>query len=232
MLFKYDPGKKESDIYLYSYYRSSCSYRVRIALYLKNIPFKYIPVHLLKGGGEQNSKSYKKLNPEGKVPCLIHNNQTITQTMAILQYLEELYPKPALFPKTLKAQIMSLSEIINSSIQPLQNLKVLKYLKTRWQITELEKKKWIAFWIQEGLWALEKKVLENKQSFFAVGRSLTAVEVFLIPQLYNARRFNVNLKNFPRLLALEEICQNFSAFKKAHPDAQPDSPNFKQMGSN
>lgn len=212
------------NIKLYSYYRSSCSYRVRIALYLKNIPFQYIPIHLLKNGGEQNSESYKKLNPEGKVPCLTHNSHTITQTMAILQYLEDICPRPALFPHPLKTQIIGISEIVNSSIQPLQNLNVLKYLKKRWQITEFEKKKWIQFWIQEGLSSVEKKIQENKQSPFTLGRSLTAAELFIIPQIHNARRFNVNLKNFPRLLILEKICQALPAFQKAHPDVQPDSP--------
>ncbi len=216
----------KDDIKLYSYYRSSCSYRVRIALHLKNIPFKYIPIHLLKNGGEQNSEPYKKLNPEGTVPCLTHKNQTITQTMAILQYLEDICPRPALFPILLKTQIISISEIINSSTQPLQNLKVLKYLKN-WQITESEKKKWSQFWIHEGLANVEKKIQENKQSPFAVGRSLTAVELFIIPQMYNAKRFNVNLNNFPRLLKLEQICQTLPAFQKAHPSAQPDSPQKK-----
>ena len=214
----------KNQIQLYSYYRSSCSYRIRIALYLKNIPFEYIPVHLLKDGGEQKSKQYQKLNPEEQVPCIVHNNQVIAQSMAILQYLEDLCPNPTLFPKKGKIQVINLCEIINSNIQPLQNLKVLKYLKSHYQISEHQKIQWIKFWIQNGLSSLEKKITENKLSPFAVGRQLTAVELFIIPQIYNAKRFNINLKPFPRLLQIENLCQTLPAFQKAHPDVQPDSP--------
>ncbi len=211
-------------IKLYSYYRSSCSYRIRIALYLKKIPFEYIPVHLTKSGGEQNSEEYKKLNPEAQVPCLIHNNQVLTQSMAILQYLDDIYPSPSLFPKDKKAQIISLCEIINSGIQPLQNLKVLKYLKTSYSGRQKEITQWLSFWIQNGLSSVEKKARENKCSPFAIGNSITAAELFIIPQIYNARRFNVNMNNFPKLLEIEELCKHLHPFKKAHPDQQPDSP--------
>ena len=209
---------------LYSYYRSSCSYRVRIALYLKNISFKYIPVHLVKNRGEQNSEQYKQLNPEGQVPSLAHKGQVITQSMAILQYLEDIQPHPVLFPPLQKTQVISICEIINSNTQPLQNLKTLQYLKTHWQMGKQDKKKWLNFWIREGLSAVEQKVRKNKQSPFAVGRTLTAAELFIVPQIYNAKRFNVNIKDFPRLLEIEEICQFLPAFQKAHPDTQPDTP--------
>ncbi|MYE07187.1 MAG: maleylacetoacetate isomerase [Oligoflexia bacterium] len=213
-------------IKLYSYYRSSCSYRVRIALYLKNIPFEYVPINLLKQGGEQKSKQYKKWNPEGQVPCLIHGNKVITQSMAILQYLEDIYPLPVLFSHhpVKKATIISICEIINSGIQPLQNLKVLQYLKANGMLSGSNQNRWPGFWIDKGLLSLEKKVAKNKESLFAVGNHLTAAELFIIPQLYNARRFGVNLKDFPRLLAIEELCKRLPAFKKSHPDEQPDSP--------
>lgn len=211
-------------IKLYSYYRSSCSYRVRIALYLKNIPFEYIPVHLIKKGGEQNSEQYKKLNPEGQVPCFIHKDHILTQSMAIIQYLDDIYPSPSLFPKDKKSQIISLCEIINSGIQPLQNLKVLNYLKTNWSGKKEDIIQWIRFWIQNGLSSVEKKIKENKYRPFAIGNSLTAAELFIIPQIYNAKRFNVNLKIFPRLLEIEELCQHLPFFEKAHPDQQPDHP--------
>ena len=216
--------RTNNKIKLYSYYRSSCSYRVRIALHLKNIHFKYIPVHLLKNRGEQNSEEYKSLNPEGQVPCLVHNNLVITQSMAILQYLEDIYPSPVLFPKEKKAQVISLCEMINSGIQPLQNLKVLEYLKTNLSGRTVDRNKWLSFWIQKGLSTVEEKLKNNKGGPFAIGRTVTAAELFIIPQIYNAKRFNVNLKNFPRLLAIEDLCQNLPAFKKAHPDTQPDSP--------
>ena len=217
-------------IKLYSYYRSSCSYRVRIALYLKGIAFEYMPVHLLKQGGEQKTEQYKKWNPEGQVPCLIHGNRVITQSMAILQYLEDMYPSPTLFTHQAikKATIISICEIINSGIQPLQNLKVLQYLKANGMVKGSDQKKWSHFWIYEGLLSLEKKVAENKESLFAVGNHLTAAELFIIPQLYNARRFGVNLKDFPRLLTIEDLCQRLPAFKKAQPDQQTDSPLYQE----
>ena len=216
----------KNKIQLYSYYRSSCSYRVRIALYLKNIPFEYIPIHLLRKGGEQKSEKYKQINPEGQVPTLIHNNQVITQSMAILHYLEDIYPSPALFPKEpkQKAHILSICETINSSTQPLQNLIVLNYLKSHWQVDENKKTAWLKFWIYRGLLSVEQKIKENNFSSFAAGRSLTAAELFIIPQIYNAKRFNVSLNKFPRLLAIEDLCQHLPAFKKAHPDTQPDNP--------
>ena len=218
----------KTNIQLYSYYRSSCSHRVRIALYLKNIPFQYIPVHLLKE--EQKTEQYKKLNPEGQVPCLVNKGVALTQTMAILQYLDGLHPRPALFPKAYKAQIISVCEIINSGIQPLQNLKVLRYLKS--QGLGFTAKKWPGFWIREGLLAVEKKAQELKQGPFFFGCGLTAVELFIIPQLQSARRFNVHLRDFPRLLEIEGLCLQMPAFKKAHPSAQPDHPlNRTQQGS-
>jgi len=208
-------------ITLYSYYRSSCSYRVRIALYLKNIPFEYQSVHLLKKENKKNS--YKAINPQGLVPALLHNKHTITQSMAILHYLEDLYPSPNLFPKDplKKSQVLSICEVINSNIQPLQNLQVLNYFHSYWQISKRDKIKWIHKWLYKGLLSVEKKI--EKKGPFALGRSLTVADLFIVPQIYNARRFNMNLKNFPHLLAIDNICQHISAFKKAHPSCQPDS---------
>ena len=213
-------------VQLYSYYRSSCSYRVRIALHLKNIPFKYIPIHLVKNGGEQKSEKYKRLNPEGLVPTIVHNNQIITQSMAILHYLEDIYPSPSLFPKEpkKKAYILSVCEIINSSIQPLQNLTVLNYLKSYWGIDNNKRKQWLKLWIYNGLISVEQKIKKNKFGPFVAGRNLTAAELFIIPQIYNAKRFNINLKKIPRLLSIEQTCQHLPVFKKAHPSTQPDNP--------
>ena len=211
-------NNQSEKIRLYSYWRSSCSYRVRIALHLKNIPFEYMSVQLLKK--EQQKPSYKKLNPEGLVPCLQHGPYVITQSLAIFNYLEELYPRPELFPAPLKTKILSLCEIINSGIQPLHNLKVLQYLKSQTKIKN--QNQWIHFWITQGLAGLEKQV--QKQGKFAVGRALTAVDLFIVPQLYTAKRFQVDLNPFPRLLEIESLCLSLPAFKKAHPSVQPDAP--------
>ena len=222
-------NQHNTKIKLYSYWRSSCSYRVRIALYLKNIPFEYIPVDILKnkqGRGEEQ-KNYKKLNPEGLVPCLVHGDRVITQSLAILQYMEELSPRPVLFPRALNTQVISISEIINSGTQPLQNLKTLRYLRQQLPGTDIQK--WTRFWIHEGLWAVEQ-TLQKYPGPFALGAHLTAADLFIIPQVYNAKRFHVSLKKFPRVLAIEEVCRHIFAFKKARPEAQPDSPGHKPQG--
>ena len=211
----------KSKIQLYNYFRSSCSYRVRIALHLKNLPFEYKAISLLK---KEQSTKYKEINPEELVPSLVHGSQVITQSMAILQYLDMIKPQPTLFPKQAfkKARVISLCEVINSSTQPLHNLRVLKYLKKNIG-SSWDKNKWLQTWISKGLLTVEKKMEENRESVFAVGKSLTAAEVCIIPQLYTARRFNVSLKNYPRLLAIEVLCKALPAFKKAHPQQQIDS---------
>ena len=215
-----------SECQLYSYYRSSCAYRVRIALYLKNISFEYKPVHLLKNGGEQFALEYQTKNPLSQVPCFVHKGQKLTQSMAIIQYLDSVWSKPLLFPKNSyqKALVISLCEIINSGIQPLQNLSVLNYLQKAVQLKDHQKKTWGYFWIQKGLKALNTLLSTTKNPHFAVGDSITAVECFLIPQLYSARRFGVDLKPYIRLLEIESAVQEMPAFKKAHPDCQPDTP--------
>lgn len=205
---------------LYSYFRSSCSYRVRIALYLKNIPFTYKSVHLIKNGGEQYSDDFTSLNPLAQVPCLKIDNKILTQSLPIIQYLDELYPDPPLFSEDTftKNEIFSVCEIINSFIQPLQNLKVLK------KISDLggDKKKWAAEWISQGLEKLEI-ILKPKSKDFSFGNRLTCVDLFLIPQLYNARRFQVNVASFPILERVEANCLTLPAFEKSKPENQPDA---------
>lgn len=212
---------------LYSYWRSSASWRVRIALYLKGIDFEYIPVHLVQNGGEQNSKNYHTINPMSQVPTLLIKRDEkeifLHQSMAIIQYLDDLYPENPLLPKDplLKAQVIAFAEIINSGIQPLQNLTVLN------QIENLggNKNQWAQQQIQKGLYALEQiaqNLYEQGYQPFLVGQ-LSIAEIFLIPQLYNARRFQIDLSEFPRLLALEGVTEHIEAFKKANPAQQIDA---------
>ena len=205
---------------LYSYFRSSCSYRVRIALHLKNIPFTYKPIHLVKNGGEQYSDDFTKLNPLAQVPCLKTENKILTQSLPIVQYLDALYSDPPLFSENLfrKNEILSVCEIINSSIQPLQNLSVLK------KISDMggDKTQWAAKWISQGLEKLEV-ILKPKAKDFSFGDNLTCADLFLIPQLYNARRFQVSMASFPSLTRVETHCLTLPAFQKAKPENQPDA---------
>ena len=171
-----------TEMILYSYWRSSCSYRVRIALYLKEIPFEYRAVHLVRHGGEQHGESYRRLNPLAEVPCLIHGDFTLTQSMAILGYLDRLKAEPALFPDDPRqeARVIQLCEIVNAGTQPLQNSAVLKALGERYAQEMEGRIDWARHWIGRGLAALEAKVRETAGRF-CVGDRLTAVEVKLGP---------------------------------------------------
>jgi len=207
---------------LYSYYRSSCSYRVRIALYLKNIDFEYRPIHLVKEGGEQNKANYKDLNPRGEVPYLIDGDSRLSQSMAILLYLDKKHPDPALFPKE-KAKCIELCEMINTGIQPIQNLKVLQYIAKEFGADDAAKAKWCKHWITQGFEALEK-ALSKVSGKYSIGDALTAADLFLIPQVYNAHRFKVAMKSFPLIQSIHQNCIELEAFKRAEPSTQPDAP--------
>ena len=208
-------------LWLYSYFRSSCSYRVRIALYLKEIPFIYKPVHLTKEGGGQFQESFKQINPFKQVPCLKQGDMYLSQSLPIILYLEKKWPNPPLLPKEpfKQAEVLSVCEMINSSIQPLQNLQVLKAVEQKWKGDKLE---WAKFWIERGFSDLEE-FLKSRAGTFSFGNSLTMADLFVVPQVYNADRFKVSLKNFPLLSCINKECLKLEAFQKAHPANQPDS---------
>lgn len=213
-----------SDLILYNYFRSSTSYRTRIALELKELKYEYRPISLLNG--EQHSDLYRKLNPIGGVPCLIHNGQNIAQSFAIIEYLEEAFPttKP-LLPQDplLRAKIRQFCETINADIHPLQNLKVTKYLETNLNANSDQKAAWLQKWIGEGLAALEK-ILDSYSGKFCFGDSITVADAFLIPQLFSAERFGVNPAQFKKLKGINDNCLELEAFKRAHPFRQIDTP--------
>jgi maleylacetoacetate isomerase len=213
------------DFKLYSYYRSSCSYRVRIALEYKKIQYTYIPIHLLQNGGEQNTEGYSKLNTKKEVPTLTHQDFHLSQSMAIIEYLDEALPKPQLFlgDAKQKAKIRQACELINSGIQPLQNLRVLNKLASDFKIDELQKTKWVVDHVQSGLAALES-FLSSHSGQFCFGDSITAADLFLIPQLYNAERYKMDITLYKQLSKINKNCLQLESFIKAHPDQQPDAP--------
>jgi maleylacetoacetate isomerase len=214
-----------SDFVLYNYFRSSTSYRTRIALYFKGVQFEYRPIHLLNNGGEQHTAEYRKLNPSGEVPTLVHNGRALGQSMAIFVYLETLLPQPALFPKDpfAKAKVMQICELVNSGLHPMTNLKVLQRLTKTHHFSEEAKDSWIQFWMQQGLDSLNQLVNTTK-GIFAFGDGLTAADMFVIPHLFTARRYNVDLQPYAALLQVEKSCMNLDCFKRAHPMSQPDTP--------
>lgn len=209
---------------LYGYWRSTSTWRVRIALNLKNIAYDYQPVNLLKG--EQAEPGHVDRNPTGAVPVIEFEDggrviRRIAQSMAILEYLEETHPTPALLPKDpfLRARARQLAETINSGIQPFQNLIVLKHVQQKFSADE---KAWARHWIHRGLKAFDQLAGETAGKF-CVGDSVTLADVLLVPQLFGARRFGVEVNEFPRLLEIEKACEALDAFVRARPEVQPDA---------
>ncbi|MCA9526967.1 MAG: maleylacetoacetate isomerase [Myxococcales bacterium] len=204
---------------LYTYWRSSCSWRVRISLHFKGLAFESVPVHLVRGGGQQHDAGYLGKNPMGQVPALETDEGLLTQSLAILEYLEERYPSPALLPadRVGRAHARAIAEAINSGVQPLQNLAVLQHLG---QAYGAEAPPWAKHWITRGLARVEQMVGAGP---FAVGEAPTFADACIVPQLYNARRFGCPVEAWPRLLAVEAACAALPAFQAAHPDQQPDA---------
>lgn len=210
---------------LYSYFRSSCSYRVRIVLALKGIGYETIPVHLVRDGGEQHQEAYKSLNPLSQVPYLVLGNGVgISQSVAIVEYLEEAYPDPALLPSDpeVRARVREIVELINSGIQPIQNLSVMKYLKSEYGQSDESVHAWNAHWITRGFEALEFR-LKQSAGRFCYRDEVTLADAFLVPQVFNAKRFNVDLTRFPAIDRVHRHCEELEAFQMAHPSQQPDS---------
>ena len=207
---------------LYSYWRSSCSWRVRIALEIKEVTYTYVPVHLVKDGGEQHMASYTTHNPMAQVPTLeLSDGTMLTQSIAIIEFLEEQYPnQPSLFPNapTERAKARSYAELINAGIQPLQNLSVLQAFAAMGQ----DKIAWGRQVIDKGLTALEH-LTANDRSPYLNGNTPSIADLCLVPQLYNARRFKCDMSQFPRLTTVETNCMALAAFQKAHPDQMPDA---------
>jgi maleylacetoacetate isomerase len=204
---------------LFSYWRSSCSWRVRIALALKDVDYDTEAVHLIKDGGQQRAQEFKDKNPMSQIPVLQYEGVNLTQSLAIINFLEEMHPKPSLLPHDpfKRAQARAIAETIASGIQPLQNLSVLQ------RIGDEKKMEWAHDMIQKGMAAVEA-MLEKTAGTYCVGDEVSIADLCLIPQIYNAQRFKVDLKPFPNLMKVNKNCEELDAFKKAHPNVQPDCP--------
>jgi maleylacetoacetate isomerase len=214
----------DSHLILYSYYRSSASYRVRIALNLKKLKYEYRAIHLLRGGGEQHSAEYRKLNPIGQVPCLIHEGKPLNQSMAILEYLDLISAEPRLFPQNPydRAIVIQICEIVNSGIQPLQNTSVMAELEKKYGLTSDERIQWIQHFNRRGLVAIEE-ILKVTAGEHAFGNAITAAECFLVPHVFSAKRFDVDLTLYPTLVRVCNAVEQDDAFALAHPSKQPDA---------
>jgi maleylpyruvate isomerase len=209
---------------LYNYWRSSASWRVRIALAWKGIPYEYRAVDLLRGGGEQNTAAYvAEINPLSQVPVLeLEDGRRIAQSLAIMEYLEERYPEPALLPVEpwARARVRQLAEIVNAGIQPFQNTPTMGYVGTT---LHGDVPAWLRHFLGRGLRALEQTARETAGTFLA-GAHPTFADVCLVPQLYSARRFSVPLDPYPTLVRVDATLSALPPFASAHPDRQPDAP--------
>jgi len=214
------------DRILYDYFRSSAAYRVRIGLNLKQIDTEQHSINLKPGDDGQHSEQYRQINPQGRVPYFVDGDIQLGQSPAILEYLEEFYPTPALLPHSIqdRAYVRQLSAIIGCDIHPLNNLSVLKYLKAEFNADNAAIAKWYSNWVIEGFIAIEALlVANNSNGDFCFGDTVTLADLYLIPQVYNARRFNVDLGKFPTITSIESHCLSLEAFKMAVPEAQTDA---------
>ncbi len=213
---------------LYTYYRSSCSYRVRLALAYKGLAYDTHPVHLVRNGGEQHKPEYVALNPQAQVPTLVDGDFILTQSMAIMEYLEEKHPKPALLPQdTLaRAYVRQICQIMVADIHPLNNLKVLQHLTTDLAASQAQKNEWYHKWIKQGFSATEKLLERSpyRTGKFVCGDEVTMADMCLIPQVYNAVRYELPMDEYPIINAINDHCLTLEKFIEASPENQPDTP--------
>jgi maleylacetoacetate isomerase len=208
---------------LYSFFRSGAAYRARIALALKGIPYETVGVHLARDGGEQNKPAYRAVNPQGRVPALeLEDGTIITQSLAIIDYLEAVHPEPALYPKDPleRAKALSIAFTIAADIHPLQNTSTTAYLKKHFNADETAIGAWYERWIGSGLAAVEKKITGKA---YALGDQPTIADICIVAELATARRLNFDLSAYPKVVAVDAHATQHPAFVKAHPVNQPDA---------
>jgi maleylpyruvate isomerase len=215
---------------LYNYFRSSASFRVRIAMNLKGLPFDYNAIHLVKHGGEQLKDEFLSLNPEGLVPVMIDDARDpptkLTQSLAIIEYLDEIHPEPPLLPREAieRGRVRALALSIACEIHPLNNLRVLRYLTQVLKVDEDAKNAWYRHWVEGGLAAFDAQLASSSMTGrFCHGDSPTLADVTLVPQIFNAQRFNCDLARLATTMRIFDACMELDAFKQAVPSEQPDA---------
>lgn len=216
-------GQEASIVRIYTYYRSSAAYRVRIALALKGVVCEQVPVNLARHGGDQHSPAYRAINPQGRVPSLALDDGTVLiQSPAILEYLEDVFPDPPLLPRSAveRARVRGVAALIGCDIHPLNNSSPLNYLRQQLGQSEAAASAWICNWIHAGFQAVERLIGEND---FCFGFTPSLADVYLVPQVFSARRFNVSLEAYPRILRVEALAATHPAFAAAHPSRQADA---------
>jgi maleylacetoacetate isomerase len=209
---------------LYNYFRSSASFRVRIALGLKGLPYEYLPVHLPKG--EHKQEGYAAVSPSMLVPTLeLDDGKRLGQSMAVIEYLDEIHPQPPLLPRDPldRQRVRALAQLVACEIHPLNNLRVLKYLVRDLKVTEETKNAWYLHWIQVGLEALERELSRLPASTYCFGETPTLADCCLVPQIFNAKRFKAPFEGFPRTMAAFDACMALPAFQQAQPSNCPDN---------
>ena len=213
---------------LYSYWRSSAAYRTRIALNLKGLQYEIASVNLVSDGGQQHAPAYRTVNPQELVPTLVDGERVIRQSIAIIEYLDETYPQATLLlppePRS-RARVRALALAVACDIHPLGNTRVLKYLETELGVPQVERERWIRHWTALGLAAIEHLVANDVVAGrFCHGDTPTMADVTLIPQIYNARRWGLDLAPYPTLQRIDAACLELDAFQRARPEVQPDAP--------
>lgn len=209
---------------LYTYWRSSAAFRVRIALAYKHLNAEQLPVHLLKDGGQQKSDAYRGINPAMLVPTLQHDALTLNQSLAIIEYLDTVFPEQPLLPAAAAdaATVRALALDIACDIHPLNNLRVLQYLTGPLGVTEQQKTDWILHWLHQGFVALEQRLTQTS-GLYAFGDTVTLADLCLVPQVYNALRFKLDMTPFPHIWRIYKQCMTLPAFISAAPEQQPDA---------
>jgi maleylacetoacetate isomerase len=211
---------------LHNYFRSSASFRVRIALAIKGLPYEYVPVHLTRDGGQQFAPAFRAMSADALVPVLEDDGHFLTQSLAIIEYLEETHPRPPLLPAAPldRAYVRACALTIACEIHPLNNLRVLRYLMRELGAGEAAKDTWYRHWVESGLAALEAQVAASGRSGrHILGDTVTLADVLLVPQVFNARRYDCRLDHVPGLMRIFEHCMALPAFADAQPARQPDA---------
>lgn len=219
-------GPQFDKLQLYSYWRSSAAYRVRIGLNLKGLDYEIVPVHLVRDGGQQHAPEYRAINPQELVPTLLHGQRRLTQSLSILEYLDEVWPDRPLLPATARERqrARALGLLVACDIHPLNNLRVLQYFEREWHVPQPERDDWVRHWIEAGFRVAELQLADHPSTgTYCDGDTPGFSDCCLIPQIYNARRYGVDMTPYPALRRIEAECLALPEFDAARPENQPDA---------